>query len=781
MPKNTFLTKKSKGWGRTSSLSPLLAFGRKFGIYLPIIIVLALALAAGGSLRSQELSLREVLFALSERPASGNLHIVEMDAASIAAIGQWPWPRKEHARIVDQLAQAGVRSVVFDVDFSAASNPTDDAVFAASLEAAEGRVALPTFAQRASHNSAQLIDSLPLETFREHVGLASVLVAPGKDGVVRSMPFATMTAGVPRPTLSAFIAGEAGIANASFPIDFSVDPASIPRHSFIAIAGGEFEAADLRGKDVLIGATAIEMGDRYVVPRYGVVPGVVVQAMAAETLALGVPQELGAFLPLVMVALMSLLALRAQSVGRAVFGGFAQIGIIFVLAWGLWTGSHWLIDIASSLIAIVVLTAYRIIGLQRSERLHKVRHDAATGLPNLHAFRFDHSEAKQGLTVAARIDGYDSLASVLGRKNASFAVNALADRIRAMGAGERVYIADDRMLVWTMKSESFEIEAKLVKLSNALRKPVEINGRDVDIELTFGVADAGNETDAAFAASQARREGSLWRRHAESERVAVEEQMSLMSELETGLEKGEIEVFYQPKLHLGQSRISSAEALVRWNHPERGMIRPDRFIPMAERSDRIADLTLFVLNAVVADLTLWRARGIELRAALNISARLLNSLEFLQQAEELVKAAEIPASQLIFEITESAAIHDAQQALLVVKRYRDLGISISIDDYGTGQSTLSYLQTLPVNELKIDRSFVQNAHKQGGDALLVRSTVTLAHELGLEVVAEGVEEEACLAFLKDIGCDYAQGYLIGKPMPAADLEALMKEPARLAA
>ena len=202
---------------------------------------------------------------------------------------------------------------------------------------------------------------------------------------------------------------------------------------------------------------------------------------------------------------------------------------------------------------------------------------------------------------------------------------------------------------------------------------------------------------------------------------------------------------------------------------------------MAERSDRIEDLSLHILQAVVTDLTQWQERGIELKAAVNISARLLNSLEFLQSAEGIVKAAKIPASQLIFEITESAAIHDAEQALVVVKRFRDLGISISIDDYGTGQSTLSYLQTLPVNELKIDRSFVQNAHKQGGDALLVRSTVTLAHELGLEVVAEGVEEEACLDFLKDIGCDYAQGYLIGKPMPAADLEALVKDPARLAA
>ena len=225
----------------------------------------------------------------------------------------------------------------------------------------------------------------------------------------------------------------------------------------------------------------------------------------------------------------------------------------------------------------------------------------------------------------------------------------------------------------------------------------------------------------------------------------------------------------------------SAEALVRWRHPTRGYLSPDTFIPLAEESDRIGELTLFVLRRALDDLAQWSARGTVIRTAVNISARLIASAQFVGQVERMIRADGIAPDRLIFEITESATLRDPAGARAALMRWCDLGVAISMDDYGTGQSTLSYLKNLPLSELKIDRSFVQHAHQDRSDALLVRSTVELAHQLGLKVVAEGIEEAECLAYLRAIGCDYAQGYFIGKPMAGDDLLVAIEEIARAAA
>ena len=254
-----------------------------------------------------------------------------------------------------------------------------------------------------------------------------------------------------------------------------------------------------------------------------------------------------------------------------------------------------------------------------------------------------------------------------------------------------------------------------------------------------------------------------------------------MGELDRALAAGRIRVHYQPKLSLGLGRITSCEALVRWEHEDRGMLSPDLFIGLAEQTNRIAPLTLHVVGQVLEDLARWHSNGMEISAAVNISARLLASDSFNDDLCRLLARGTAPTTALVFEVTESAALADSDAAAEILRGYQQLGITISIDDYGTGQSTLSYLRQLPVSELKIDRSFVQNAHVNANDSVLVRSTVQMAHELGLKVVAEGVETEDCLAFLREIGCDLVQGYLISRPVPAEAFEALLTQAPRRAA
>jgi EAL domain-containing protein (putative c-di-GMP-specific phosphodiesterase class I) len=279
---------------------------------------------------------------------------------------------------------------------------------------------------------------------------------------------------------------------------------------------------------------------------------------------------------------------------------------------------------------------------------------------------------------------------------------------------------------------------------------------------------------AALAAGEAAAAGVFWRRAALN-RDRLENSVSLMGELDAAILAGQIEVHYQPKLALATDRIGSVEALVRWRHPERGFVSPGAFVPLAEQTDRIEPLTLYVLERVMADAARWRAAGHAVTAAVNISAKLLDAPAFIAAVDRLLDDAPIPPAALIFEVTESAAMSDPLTATATLRHFRARGVAISMDDYGTGQSTLSYLRELPLSELKIDRSFVQYAHERENDAKLVRSTIDLAHALGLKVVAEGIEDAANLAFLRAVRCDYAQGYFIDRPMPFDALVARLDE------
>lgn len=726
-------------------------------------------------LRPMESALQSASASLRERPASGQLHVIEMDAASVAAIERWPWSREHYGRVVDRLSAVGVRSIVFDVDFSTPSTPQQDWLFAQSLARADPLIVLPTFAQQASFGTARALDALPIEILQPHAALASVSVRPDSDGLVRKIPLGTMTDGIPRPSLSAQVANRSGAAGEQFSIDFSIDPDTIPRHSFVAIERGLFDPDELRGKDVLIGATAIEMGDRYVVPRHGVIPGVLVQALAVETLYGAIPVAGGWFPLLLLAGALSVWLLGAHNRDLVAKRSILAAAAILLVKFGAIASSPISFEIAPALMVIAVTGLAQAVQLTRAEMLEKRLHDPESGLPNRRALEMNPGGIEHTYTVAAMIDRYDALKTVLGEDHIGRLVGRLAERLRNMGLSDVIYRVDDRVLAWTVTCDLFELEESLEGLKAVMRAPIEIEGRRADIALFYGIAGPGAATEAAHAASVALSLGTNLHIHQAAGRVMIEEQVTLMGELDEAIAHHELEVLYQPKLALSADRITSVEALVRWNHPDRGFLRPDSFIPMAEQSDRIDDLTLFVLRRTIDDLMAWHSAGLDLRAAVNISAKLVTSLPFVKAVDAAVTAHPGVRDRLIFEITESATIADPNTAFASLEHFRSLGIAISMDDYGTGQSSLAYLQKLPLAELKIDRSFVQFAYRDKNDALLVRSTVQLAHALGLEVVAEGVEDAECLAFLRSIDCDYAQGYLIGKPMSAIELQGVVKQ------
>jgi len=249
-----------------------------------------------------------------------------------------------------------------------------------------------------------------------------------------------------------------------------------------------------------------------------------------------------------------------------------------------------------------------------------------------------------------------------------------------------------------------------------------------------------------------------------------QQHLSLLSDIRHAVEGNELRVFYQPKISMDSSAACAVEALLRWEHPTRGFIPPAEFIPFAEHTGYIKVLTRWVLEESIRQCGIWRAQGLALRVSVNISTRDLMTRELPDIVSQLLEKYRSPAEMLCLEITESGFMDDPAHALRILEQLHEIGVQLSIDDYGTGYSSLSYIARLPVDELKIDRSFVMRMTKDDTTSMIVRSTIELGHSLGLKVVAEGVEDEASFRFLRELGCDQAQGYFMSRPLPAAGLE-----------
>jgi EAL domain-containing protein (putative c-di-GMP-specific phosphodiesterase class I) len=247
-------------------------------------------------------------------------------------------------------------------------------------------------------------------------------------------------------------------------------------------------------------------------------------------------------------------------------------------------------------------------------------------------------------------------------------------------------------------------------------------------------------------------------------------EQKILADIGPALARKELQMAFQPKWSIAQSRVCGFEALIRWTHPELGRIMPDQFITVLENAGRIDELTLYAIDACMAQLRDWHGQGHDLGVAVNISAGLLSDPHFAEESLRRVKDLGPLAPHLTFEITETVAFEETGAAADLLRSLRELGLRVSVDDYGTGQSTLSYLKAFPANEIKIDKGFVMRMVQSPSDQILVRSTIELAHELGFTVVAEGVEDTATLAQLTRYGCDVAQGWCIGRPLPVEEID-----------
>ncbi len=702
--------------------------------------------------------------------ASGKVAIVEIDAKSLKAISDWPWPRRHHGALIDRLRRAGAATIAFDVDFSASTNLADDQALANALMRADGSVILPTFRQPVSEGSNRFSENLPIALLRDHAFLGSVNVQPDADGQLRNYGFGTVTGGTARPSIAALLVASPGKIGTAFRIDTAIDPATIPRVSAIDVLNGGGEA--LTGRAVIIGATAIEMGDRYLVPGHGVIPGVVVQALAAETLVLGTGNpDWGPWPALMLAALLLGAGIRNRRYWPPIAISMIAIPAAPLALEMARIGSLQIMP--AILLVLLDGTLVALLGLRR-KLIDSRLIDTTTGLPNARALiRTSRNRGQVAISVI-RLPQFDEITTILSIEDRHLLMAQVINRLSVAFPAARAHSIEAGILAWASESATDSDDADAA--AALFRAPIPLASRSVLVSPVFGVSRGhGKDTEhllarANIAARNAHAAGRRWGIESSTLSRDADRSITLTTDVERAIANDEIYVVYQAKWDIAQGRVIGAEALVRWHHPTLGPLSPDEFIPVLENNGQMRLLTLAVFDICTRQLDDWPSMAI----SVNISAALLDDRAFVADLTMRLDRLGAVAQRITLELTESATIASTQDAVAALTAFRGFGARISIDDYGTGQATLAYLKSFPADEIKIDKSFVTSMLGSNSDAIVVRSTIELAHQLGFSVVAEGVEDAACLARLADYGCDIAQGWVIGKPVRAGDFIQIRK-------
>ncbi len=428
-------------------------------------------------------------------------------------------------------------------------------------------------------------------------------------------------------------------------------------------------------------------------------------------------------------------------------------------------------------------------------------HDSLTGLPNRTMFTYRLAyvlsayQAVPGMVAIAvlDLDRFKEINDGMGHEAGDEVLVTVASRLAEVGSEAEVMArlgGDEFLVLFEGRGAEDKAVAFAERVVEVLSVPVTVGDSEVFLGASIGIASStGTVTEATTLLSNAdaamyqakRNGGNCHQVFGEAMRVQVLDRMTTEHSLHRALERCELRVFYQPVVDISGDKAIGVEALIRWQHPEQGLVPPDRFIPVAEESGLIVPIGAWVLQEACHQLKLWQAKRFGRDGGameVNLSARQIDHPEIVGTVERILADTGLAPSNLTLEITETALMNDAESALSVLQALKELGVMLAIDDFGTGYSSLSYLQRFPLDILKVDKSFVDGLGSGEGSEI-VAAVINLAHSLGLQVIAEGVETEAQWEELRKLHCDFAQGYLFSRPVPATEL--VEKFPLRLGA
>lgn len=434
-------------------------------------------------------------------------------------------------------------------------------------------------------------------------------------------------------------------------------------------------------------------------------------------------------------------------------------------------------------------------------------YDPLTGLPNRRLFmdrlqwslRMARRDRTAGAVLQVNVDRFRQVNDALGLSTGDQLLVEVADRVErcvrttdavALGAGgdgmQRLVSrlgGDEFNILLTGLTNGEQATVVAQRILDAMAEPIPIAGHDLFVTASIGIAvfpdDGFNEDlllkNAGVAMGHAKKQGgNAFEFYSRDLNAKSLHRLSLEGALRHAIERNELLMHYQPKVDVATRRLTGAEALVRWMHPERGMVRPDEFIPVAEETGLIVPLGEWVLRDVCKQIRSWHANSLWVpRIAVNVSGNQFRSQNFHATVMDILREARLDPRMLTLELTETTVMANPKDSINMLQALKESGLKLSIDDFGTGYSSLAYLKRLPLDELKVDRSFVNEAQNDNDSSAIITAIISMAHALGLKVVAEGVETRSQLAFLAARGCDQCQGYLFSKPIPAEDFGAIL--------
>lgn len=482
---------------------------------------------------------------------------------------------------------------------------------------------------------------------------------------------------------------------------------------------------------------------------------------------------------------------RTSPAHRYLLPSLFVVASVALLVYGQWT------ELPLTAVVFSVLTLL-LAGIRLAMTIREVRtladsraearSDFLTGLPNRRSIAEDLADSLSRREVSTALlvidlDRFSEINNSLGHLVGDQLLHEVGRRLNDARPPGSILgrLGGDEFAVVMPAAGVAQAIAAAERFTNVLEVPFGLIGLDIPVRASIGIAtspaDATSETGLFAAADiamyQAKRDGTGSAVFRVENDNPSRGRIQLLADLRSAVDQGQFILEYQPQLDIRTGRVVGVEALVRWNHPVRGLVQPDQFIPLLAQSSLMRTFTIGVLRQAAQTWADLRARGHELRMSVNITAGDLGYPALTEAIKELVAGLRIPPGSLVLEITENAVMVDRQRSMQSLRTFRDLGARISVDDYGTGQASLAYLRDLPLDEIKLDRSFLVGAPDDAHNAAIVRSTVELAHALELPIVAEGVEDRGTLEWLATLGCDMAQGYFISRPKPLNDVIALL--------
>lgn len=715
--------------------------------------------------------------ALMLRPADKHVVAVAIDDQSIAAFGTPNYSESHDAELIDRLAAMGAKRIFFDRVFRGETDPAGAAELEKALRRHPGLVNFGVMLVR-DPLSRKFSPIFPAARYRGLVGLTSLDGKAAPFGLSAEFPFAEVANGLRVPSMSAALAGVDGDVWQYYRPDWTINARSVPTASMIEVLRGKVRGSQFAGRDVVVGPSSILINDIQPIAGQGWLPGMYFQIIGAQTLREGHPVNRG-WLPgwvLMLTLSFALQRTRRPRAAQAInLVALACAAVVPFVTDRLFITADYLPGI--TLFAIV---SYRL------RTLRAVRHaettNVGTDLPNVIALGAEPA-ARRLPILALRLRNFAAICTSFADDVGDELISAVVHRLTLPGEKVTFYQSESTLFWLAPAIGRDEMAAHVEGLARLLQSHFAIRGKHVDLQVAFGIETqlqrplAARISGALFAAEQARLHNRSYEFFSDSDNKAVESQVTLIAEMEAAIAAGHIWVAYQPQYALADQSLTGFEALVRWNHPAKGPIDTDMFVQAAESMNRIEALTLHILERVCTESVVMFDANPWLTVSVNVSTRLLENSQFAQRAVELIDRMGVERRRITFEITETAGMADQATTRAMMDELTGYGFKLAIDDYGMGNATLNYLRTVPCDEIKIDRSFITTLTEDHSNQLLVKSTIALAHKMGRQVVAEGVEDLRTLQLLRKFGCDIAQGFYLGRPMPIRDALPLSVIPA----